>query len=150
MRDGLLAAALACCVGCGGVNQTKLEPVYRAAKAIEAGTRGGTTYANFLILTQQFGTEVAIAHDKASTGAERVVVDRYETAVPIYRDSAALWALKLEHGTFLSDYGPATTVADKLNLPREGGTIDAEAGLQATWARAAVWVTAGNAAYTGR
>jgi hypothetical protein len=152
-RGALLAAAvltLAAVTGCGGVDKKKLEPLYRSAKAVEASTGVGVTYAQFGALLQQFSTEVAIARDKASNDAERRVVDDYARTLPLYQDSAALWALKIRHGSLLSDLDEVTELANKHGLPRERtGVIDADAGIKAIWAQAAVWMDAGNADYTG-
>lgn len=151
MRKHLAVVALVLAVAaCGGVNHTTFEPVYRSAKAVEVGTASGITFAAFTALLQQFTTEVAIARDKAANTAEHAMVDRYAVALPIYHDSAALWALKIHDGAFLADEGAAKVLATKHGLMREStGAIDAEAGIQAIWARAAVWVAAGNAAYNG-
>ncbi|OLC51839.1 MAG: hypothetical protein AUH43_01505 [Acidobacteria bacterium 13_1_40CM_65_14] len=106
-------------------------------------------YQKFSELLQQFNTELSIARDKSLTPAEREVVDCYAEAVPIYRDSLLLWALKIEKSRYLSDYGQAKEIADKYALLRESTTtIDSEAGIQAIWAKAGEWLAKGNAAYS--
>src|SRR5262245_8065148 len=87
------------------VDKVKLEPVYRSAKALESSISVGVNYAHCSELLQQLNTELSIARDKSSTPSEREILDNYAEAIPIYRDSLALWTLKIEHGRYLSDYG---------------------------------------------
>ena len=153
MKTALIAVAaglLTVTAGCSGIDQKKLEPVYRSAKAVEAGATAGVSYMQFRELLQPLQTELAIARDRVSNEAERGLVADYGKAADLYQDSAALWALKIEHGPFLSDDGAATALATKHGLRRtEIGTIDADAGIRSIWAQAAVWTGAGTAVYTG-
>jgi hypothetical protein len=150
----LLLVALTASIGCRAdsgdlrVDKVKLEQVYRSAKALESSIGVGVNYARCSELLQQFNTELSIARDKSPTPPERDVLDNYAEAIPIYRDSLALWALKIEKGRYLSDYGPAKELADKYGIPRESTTtIDTDRGIQIIWAKAAEWLAKGHAGY---
>lgn len=131
------------------VDKVKPEPAYRAAKTIESSIGVGVNYQKFSELLQQFNTELSIAHDRSLTPAEREIVDFYAQAIPMYRDSLSLWALKIEKGQYLSDYGQAKDIADKYELPRESTTtINSEAGIRTIWAKAGDSLAKGNASYS--
>lgn len=131
-----------------GVHKAKMEPAYLAAKAIGGSTSVGVNYAKFQELLQQFQTQLSIVADKRPTSAERAILDHYATSTAIYVDSLALWKLQITEGSYLSDYGPASVLKAKYSLPvSSAGAIDAEAGVQAIWAKAAQEVALGNDLY---
>ena len=87
-------------VACSGVkpeiDQAKFEKLYRTAKAIDAATTVGITYAKLGELLQNFATEVSIAKDLSTMQSEISMVGTYEEALGIYRDSAQLWKASLD------------------------------------------------------
>lgn len=129
-------------VACGGVHQTTFEPLYRSAQAVDASTTTGVTYAQFLPLVQAFNTEIAIARDRASNDAERILIDDYMKAAAMYQDSLTIWAGKIRRD------GVIPSVATDYGYFPGGASYDER--LHAIWNLAAVWTAAGHAVYTGK
>lgn len=78
------------------VDQKKFEPVYRAAKAVEASANIGMDNHKFNDLLQTFATEASIAQDRADTANEREVVAEFKRVLEIYTDSKTLWDKKIK------------------------------------------------------
>ena len=131
-----------------GLDRAKMEPLYRSAKAIESSVGVGVNYSKLSELLQNLNLELSIAKDKQLRPDERALVDAYAEAVPVYKDSLALWGLKIEKGRILSSYGQAEELAQKYNIKHEATTtIDADLGMQIIWAKAGEAVAKGNAIY---
>jgi len=77
-------------------DQKKFEPVYRAAKAVEASAVIGMDNHKFNDLLQTFATEASIAQDKAETAKDREIVEQYQKVLEIYTDSKTLWDKKIK------------------------------------------------------
>ena len=86
--------ALASCSG--GVDQKKFEAVYRAGKAIEAGTDTGVNYPQYTQLLQQFQTEIAVLNGRTSGDAETKALNAYTEALNAYRQAIVFWQLKID------------------------------------------------------
>lgn len=99
---GLLSASLS---GCSGGPSSKptaadprpevIEPVYRAATELRAAQDIGMNRQRFGDLLQKFATEITVARDKAESPREQQVIQIYSDVLRIYKDSAAVWDVKL-------------------------------------------------------
>lgn len=72
------------------VDQKKMDPLYRAAKSIQASQTVGVNYQKFGELMQAFATEISIAKDRASSQKEQQLVTSYAAALVTLHDSGVL------------------------------------------------------------
>lgn len=147
--------------GCG-INQKEFEPLYRAGKEITGATEVGVTLPRYRELLQALATEVDIAEDKATSGAEKSLVSSYKQALVAFRDAETMWKAKI-------DLAPVTTRGEPVRITLDGpseeffgplvdtyklrfsvdrnGTITADEMQQAMWAAAAKSLGVGEAIY---
>jgi hypothetical protein len=78
------------------VTTATFEPVYRAAKSIQAATVAGVSYVKFRELMQGLATEIGIAKDHPLNESDVKLIALYEEAFRHYQTSAALWAWKID------------------------------------------------------
>ncbi len=118
----ILAAGLTASCGGGGegtVRQPQFEALYRAGKALTAATATGVTQFQFGPLRQALATEVAIAKDRAQSGAERGMVETYDQALDIYSDAATVWSAG--HGpVFVSSHPEVKRIVDTYAFDGQG------------------------------
>jgi hypothetical protein len=78
------------------IDQTKFEPLYRAAKAIDASLSVSITLPDYRKGIQAMATEVSIAKDKAVAPEEQKLVELYSDTLSVYQDGLEIWDKKLE------------------------------------------------------
>jgi hypothetical protein len=77
------------------IDKTKFDSLYHAAKAIEASTSVGVNYSDFGRLLKAFATELSIANDKAITKKEKELINAFNDAFRMYKNSFYQWDKKI-------------------------------------------------------
>ncbi|MBZ5500144.1 MAG: hypothetical protein LAP85_27430 [Acidobacteriia bacterium] len=147
------------------VDHAKFEPVYRAAKSIQAAISVGLNYQKMGELLQNFATEILIAKDKAESDMERLLVARYGEALPIFKDSLALWNEQIDSSKYewLKGYlvceGDVAVIAGKYKLQKEEKDLAGVgrklpvipvSSVQALWLQADLKLQEGNKIYNAK
>jgi hypothetical protein len=145
------------------VDQKKFEPLYRAAKTIQASQVVGVNYQKFGELLQAFATEISIARDKASSAKEEGLISKYADALLTLHDSGALWKEQIDDARY--DFIPAgrifveasiEPIVAKYSLPRrthKGSgkpwqSISSDS-IQLLWSKASEQIDTANKLYYG-
>lgn len=146
-------------------DHAKFEPVYRAAKSIQAATSVGLNYQKTGELLQNFATEILIAKDKTESDGERLLVARYEEALPIFKHSLALWKEQIDSSKYewlkgyLSCEGDVAVIADKYKLKKEEKdlagvgkklSVIPASSVQVLWLQADLKLQEGNKIYNAK
>ena len=127
--------------------QVKFEPLYRAAKAIQASTAVGLSYQQLGELLLTLGTEVSIAADKAEAPEEKALVAAYVSVLEAYKDSHSVWNATIQSNSRVTrDLEPLVA---KYKLPASGGTFE-DGAIQMIWQSASTRVDNATALYYQR
>ena len=149
--------------GVAPFDQTKFEPLHRAARTTSAALSVSTTMPAFRELVQKFAAEVAIAEDRAAQPAEKDLVRLFADACQAYKDSLDLWDASVKHRLaydgvdLIGCYDSVPEVARRYNLecikyPSASLEIYVipKALLQYLWALADSKITLANAQLLGK
>jgi hypothetical protein len=71
------------------------EPVYRVATELRSAQEVGMDRRRFGELLEKLTTELSLARDKAESPKEQRVIQGYAEVLQIYKDSAAIWDVKI-------------------------------------------------------
>jgi hypothetical protein len=77
------------------LNLAIFDPVHRLVAELRAGQDIGVNREKFQGLLQQFSTELILVAEKAESPAERRITEAYRQVLEIYKDSAAIWDVKI-------------------------------------------------------
>jgi hypothetical protein len=124
------------------VKAVDFEPTYKAASAITSATGVGVGYAAFSDLVRTLAAELDLARVKASTPEEQSIVDAADRAIAAYKDSLAVWSLKIQEGAIISRHVPSiVALAAKYDISQINEyNYRADDVLQAAWSRGAAAV----------
>jgi hypothetical protein len=98
--------------GASAQEQTKFEPLYRAAKKIQSADRESLNLLRFRQLVDDLSAEVSVAKDRASSAAEKDTVAAFEVARGDYGDFKALWEMELRFQGIVGTSSPIPCVPD--------------------------------------
>jgi hypothetical protein len=139
----IAAAALAALVtllpSAHAVDQPTFEPLYRAAKAMEAAAVSDVSYERFSELAQRLATELLAAKDQVQSDEDRALVMLYAQAGLAYGDSLAFWREKISSS---SAKLPASTpsiapLVARYAISTEDEAVDADSAMRLIWMAAA-------------
>jgi hypothetical protein len=80
------------------IDLAKFDPVYRAAKALQAATEAGVEYEEFTQKVEELATELSAVENKIDSENSKEVAlgGQYKKILETYRDSRELWKLENE------------------------------------------------------
>jgi hypothetical protein len=135
--------------------QKRFEPLYRAAKALEATPTVGITLIELRDLVQKALTEISIARDKSSTKYEREIIDLYEAGINPYLDSLKLFKARLEskNPNGIACVGEVDSIALKYDfdcMKWEAQILIPNESLQLLWEIGINGIKRANMAYLGK
>jgi len=134
-----LAALATLFTSAHAVDQPTFEPLYRAAKAMEAAAVSDVSYERFSELAQRLATELLAAKDRVQSDEDRALVMLYAQAGLAYGDSLAFWREKISSS---SAKLPASTpsiapLVGRYAISTEGEAVDADMAMRLIWVAAA-------------
>ena len=139
----IAAAALAALVtllpSAHAVEQPTFEPLYRAAKAMEAAAVSDVSYERFSELAQRLATELLAAKDRVQSDEDRALVMLYAQAGLAYGDSLAFWREKISSSSAkLAASTPSIApLVGRYAISTEGEAVDADMAMRLIWVAAA-------------
>jgi hypothetical protein len=149
----------------------RLEPVYRAAKEIDAATRVGINFARYGELIRTMATELSVATDKLTTEEERRVTDLFTVALRTHQDAGTFWQVQIQKSYYEDVYeggvgysiggrppnSELVPLVEKYHLPIRswsgyGGRMQSlsKNSIQVIWALAAAHTAAATDAYLAK
>ena len=121
------------------VDQPTLEPLHRAAKALEAAAASDVSYQRFSDLAQNLATELLAAKDHAQSEEDRALVMLYAQAGLAYGDGLAFWREKISRSSasLPSSTPSIAPLVARYAIATKGEEVDADAAMRLIWAAAA-------------
>ena len=127
-----LAALATLFTSAHAVDQPTFEPLYRAAKAMEAAAVSDVSYERFSELAQRLATELLAAKDQVQSDEDRALVMLYAQAGLAYGDSLAFWREKIRSSSakLPSSTPSIAPLVARYALSTEGEVVDADSAMR--------------------
>lgn len=120
------------------VDRSKLEPLYRSARATQAGVGVGLNIGTYSTLLQSMATEATIASDRATTEKEKAIIASYVAALSSLNDAQTIWERKIDRNAsgFIRIEDDVRELVSRYNLKIYEDGVYADEAMQAIWAKA--------------
>ena len=121
------------------VDEPTFEPLYRAAKAMEAAAGSDVSYERFSDLAQRLATELLAAKDQVQSDEDRALVMLYAQAGLAYGDGLAFWREKISssNAKLPSSIPSIAPLVARYAISTEGEVVDADSAMRLIWTAAA-------------
>jgi len=121
------------------VDEPTFEPLYRAAKAMEAAAGSDVSYERFSDLAQRLATELLAAKDRVQSDEDRALVTLYAQAGLAYGDGLAFWREKISssNAKLPSSIPSIAPLVARYAISTEGEVVDADSAMRRIWMAAA-------------